>query len=104
MIFGDLRTTLVAIVAILAGLVLGNVRGEWVGYGRGFASCQETNRKATEAANKRAEAALDALHQREADEVAAEAAARATVAASPDDDCRDLTPDERTALDLIGVE
>lgn len=104
MIFGDLRTTLVAILAILGGLILGNVRGEWVGYERGFASCQEANRQATEAANKRAAAALDALQQHEAAEVAAEAAARATVAASPDDDCRDLTPAERTALDRIGAE
>lgn len=104
MIFGDLKTTLVAILAVLAGLVLGHARGEWAGYERGVAACEAANRQATEAANERAAAALDALQQREAGEIAAEAAARATVAASPDDDCRDLTPAERAALNRIGAE
>lgn len=101
---GDIRTVVVAVLALGAGLVLGNIRGELVGYDKGHAQCQAENRRATEAVNKRAAADLDALQQRERTEVAREAEATAAATHDAGDVCRDLTPAERSALDQIGAE
>lgn len=61
MIFGDLKTVLVATGALVIGLIAGNMRGELIGYGNGYAACQEANRQATRDANARALAEQDKL-------------------------------------------
>lgn len=94
----------VGALALIAGLVLGNMRGEWVGYDRGYAACEEANRVATREANDRALAEQERLLEREQLEEAEEHAARAEIAAAGADECRDLTPAERAALDSIGVK
>ena len=100
----DVKTILVAVGALVIGLILGNIRGETVGFNRGYAECQEANRKATEAANERVRQALNELESIEAREAEKEAAAKATIANDPGDECRDLTPEERNALDQIGAD
>lgn len=104
MIFKDITTVLVAAGALLIGLIAGNMRGEQVGYDKGYRVCQGENRTATDAANKRTADAMAALQTREDQEEAAELAALAELARDENEECRDLTPAERQALDRIGAE
>jgi len=101
MIFGDIKTVLVAAGALVIGLIAGNMRGELIGYDSGYSACQEATRKATRDANARALDEQDKLLPEEQSQIAKEAIAEAVFGQASDDECRDLTPVEIDALEGV---
>ncbi len=99
----DLKTILIAVGALTIGLVIGNMRGEWVGYERGAAAVRAANLAATDKKNDDVADALRELEGIEESELtAAEAARLALARVEIDNECRLLTPHEISALNTMG--